>query len=101
VGGTRRDFNESDVMLIRQRRGDSLSNGAWWGFGIGAGLAVAVLLAYTACDLCDGELGPGEAAAAISVYGAMGAGVGVGVDALIRRPQTIYRRPGLNVSFRF
>jgi hypothetical protein len=101
VDNTRRTFGEMDVNLIRHRRGDSLANGAWWGFGIGAGLAVAALWAYTACDLCDGELGPGEAAAAVSVYGAMGAGVGVGIDALVRREQIIYRRPGLNVSIRF
>jgi hypothetical protein len=101
VDDTRRTFGEMDVDLIRQRRGDSLANGAWWGFGIGAGLAVAVLRAYTACDVCDGELGPGEAAAAVIVYGAMGTGVGVGIDALIRRHRTIYRRPGLAVSVRF
>src|SRR5688572_6456178 len=70
VDGTPRNFSEADVNIIRQRRGDSLANGAWWGLGIGAGLAVAVLLAYSACDICDGELGPGEAAAAVSVYGA-------------------------------
>jgi hypothetical protein len=59
VDGTARTFGETEVNLIRQRRGDSLANGAWWGFGIGAGLAVAVLAAYTACDACYGELGPG------------------------------------------
>jgi hypothetical protein len=31
----------------------------------------------------------------------MGTGFGVGIDALIRHEQTIYRRPGLKVSFRF
>jgi len=101
IDGTHRDFLETEVTIIRQRRGDSLANGAWWGFGVGAALAAAVLVAYTACDLCDGELGPGEAAAAIGVYGAMGAGIGVGVDALIHRQQVIYRRPGLAVSLRF
>jgi hypothetical protein len=38
---------------------------------------------------------------AVSLYGAMGTGFGVGIDALIRREQSIYRRPGLNVSLRF
>jgi hypothetical protein len=101
LGGARRDFNEADVTAIRQRRADSLANGAWWGFGVGAGLAGLVLVAFAACDICDGEVEPGVAAAAVGLYGAMGAGIGVGVDALIRRQQVIYRRPGVAVSLRF
>lgn len=101
LSGGRRDFSEGDVTAIRQRRGDSLANGAWWGFGVGAGLAGLVLVAFAACDICDGEVEPGVAAAVVGLYGAMGAGIGVGVDALIRGQQTIYRRPGLKVSFRF
>ena len=33
---TRRDLQESEVMVIRQRRPDSLANGAKWGFAAGA-----------------------------------------------------------------
>ena len=40
IEGNRRIFSENDVRTIRQRRGDSLRNGAWWGFGIMAGLAL-------------------------------------------------------------
>ena len=40
VDGTRRTFSDIDVSTIRQRRGDSLANGAWWGFGVGVGLVV-------------------------------------------------------------
>jgi hypothetical protein len=96
VNGARRDFSEADVTTIRQRRGDSLANGAWWGFGIGAGLAA---VAFSSCDECWDS--PGFALGIIAGQGAMGAGIGVGIDALIRREQTIYRRPGLSVSFRF
>jgi hypothetical protein len=60
ANGIRRDYAEADVDFIRQRRGDSLANGARWG-----------------------------------------AGIGVGIDELIQRPQVVYRRPGLAVSFRF
>ena len=97
LNGARRDFNEADVMTIRQRRGDSLANGAWWGFGAGAVIAALAIGSCVECFLDE----PGWMVAAASLYGAMGAGFGVGVDALIRREQTIYRRPGLNVSLRF
>jgi hypothetical protein len=97
MNGARRDFNEADVTTIRQRRGDSLANGAWWGFGVGAAIAA---LAIGTCVECFTDE-PGWMVAAISLYGAMGTGFGVGIDALIRREQTIYRRAGLNVSFRF
>ena len=36
VGGTKRTLDERDVLEIRRRGGDSLANGAWWGFGVGA-----------------------------------------------------------------
>jgi hypothetical protein len=101
VDGNRRDFNEADVTTIRQRRGDSLANGAWWGFGISAGLAV---VAFSSCDECWDS--PGFALGIIAGQGAMGAGVGVAIDALIRGQHTIYRRPagsaaGLTMSARF
>ena len=100
VNGIRRDYAEADVDFIRQRRGDSLANGAKWGAGIGAAL---LAVAIAACDECHLD-SPDDylvAAFATGAYAAMGAGVGVGIDALIRRPRTVYRRPGLNLSFRF
>jgi hypothetical protein len=96
-----RRYGEMDVSTIRQRRGDSLANGARWGFGIGAGLAALALVALATCDICDGDIGPGVSVAVVALYGAMGTGVGVGVDALIRRQQTVYRRPAAAVSLRF
>jgi hypothetical protein len=95
--GTRRDFLETDVTLIRQRRGDSLANGAWWGFGILAGLAIA---GTAQCGECWRDE-PAFMAAFIGFQGALGAGVGVGIDALRRGEHTIYRRSGVAVSLRF
>lgn len=40
VDGRLRDFGERDVATIRQRRSDSLGNGAKWGLGIGAGVGL-------------------------------------------------------------
>jgi len=97
VNGPRRDFSEADVTVIRQRRGDSLANGAWWGLGVGVGVAA---LAMASCWDCFSDE-PAWIGAAVTMYGAIGTGFGVGIDALVRRQQTIYRRPGLNVSFRF
>src|SRR5512147_2582375 len=34
TGGSQRTFLESDITTIRQRRPDSLANGAKWGFAV-------------------------------------------------------------------
>lgn len=91
MDGARRDLLEVDVVTIRQRRGDSLGNGALWGLGIGAGLALVGMAAT--CSDCFHE---GWALLVTGLYGGMGAGIGVGVDALITRPSVVYeRRPAL------
>src|SRR5262245_60973119 len=40
VDGTRRTFGDGEIAAIRQRRPDSLANGAKWGFVVGAGLGL-------------------------------------------------------------
>ena len=89
-GGNRRDFREGDVMTIRQRRGDPLGNGALAGLGVGASMgAVGMLLACTTID-CSGSWA--AVPIVIGLYGAMGAGVGVAIDAAVRHEQVIYSR---------
>ncbi len=88
VGGTRRELTEPDVTTIRQRRSDSLANGAVWGLGVGSGLAAAAIALSR-----GGDMEAGWAVLAVAVYGSIGVGIGVGVDALITRPQVIYERP--------
>jgi hypothetical protein len=100
ANGIRRDYAVADVNTVRQRRSDSLANGAKWGASIGAAL---LAVAIAACDECRFD-SPDDYAVAVfatGAYAAMGAGVGVGIDALIRRPHTVYRPPGLKLSFRF
>jgi hypothetical protein len=97
IDGTRRGFLESDVTMIRQRRGDSLANGAWWGFGILAGLAIA---GTAHCGECWHDQ-PAFMAAFVGLQGALGAGIGVGIDALSRGERTIYRASGVAMSVRF
>jgi hypothetical protein len=74
-------------MRIRARHSDSLLNGAL----IGAGAAVASGLFL--CTLtepwenCRDDVGP------MIRIGALGAGIGIGIDALIRGRRTIYEAP--------
>jgi hypothetical protein len=89
VEGARYDLPESGIRTIRQRRQDSLANGAKWGLGIGAGLGVAAGVAVASGHESTGALIPILA----MVYGGIGAGVGVGIDALVLGNQVIYFKP--------
>ena len=88
IDGSRRDLLEGDVATIRQRRRDPLTNGMLWGFGIGAGLGAATLLAGG----CEGSVQ--YLPVCMGIAGAFGSGIGAAVDAAIRREQVIYARAG-------
>lgn len=90
VGGTRRELSENDVNTMKQRRSDSLANGAIIGLAIGAGATTALIIAVAAED--GDEVDAGLALVAIGAYGGIGAGIGVAVDALIRKEHVIFRR---------
>ena len=84
VGDSLRELAQSDVAVIQQRRGDSLSNGALTGLGVGAGFGMVM------CARC--HVGPGLAAAAF--YGGLGARR-VGIDAMLRADVVLFqRKPG-------
>ena len=85
--GSRRELSEGEVSTIRQRHGDSLGNGALWGLAIGGVVAAGLVASFWE----HGD-SAGGAAAMIAVYGGLGAGIGVGVDALITRRHVIYQR---------
>ena len=80
VGDQLRVLKEPDVSTIRHRRQDSLRNGALWGLGAGATAGMV------ACGRC--HIGPGLGVAAL--YGGLGAGIGVGIDALIEGNVTVF-----------
>jgi hypothetical protein len=84
----RREWEDADLRVIRQRRGDSLGNGALIGLGVGAGLGLAGGLA-----LQEESDEAGLVATIMLVYGGLGAAIGVGVDALVTRQYVIYERP--------
>ena len=89
VSGAPRQFQDSDVNTVEKRGPDSLKNGALTGFAIGGGLGGLALGALAAAD--DG---PTLAVAVVGalLYGGIGAGIGVGVDALIEGRRVIYAR---------
>ena len=89
INGTKRTFVESDVREVRRRGGDSLANGAWWGFGVAAGIGTLRVASWCAAEPCSGA-----EMLIIPLYGALGAGIGVGIDALIRGERALYRAPG-------
>ena len=89
INGTNRTFVESDVREIRRRGGDSLANGAWVGFGVAVGIGTLGLASWCAAEPCSGVQ-----MLSIPFYGALGAGIGVAVDALIRGERALYRAPG-------
>jgi hypothetical protein len=87
-GGNRTSFGAPDVSTIQVRRNDSLGNGALIGLGVGGGLTlVACLVSVESRDA-------GWCVAAAAVYGGVGAGIGVGIDALIPGKKILaYRAP--------
>jgi hypothetical protein len=68
---------------VRLRLSDSLLNGAL--IGAGAGVASGLLLcrATEPWENCRDDVGP------MLLFGALGAGIGTGIDALLRREQTM------------
>ena len=93
VGGKKTTYGERDILEITRRGGDPLTNGAWWGFGIGAGFGSLGYGVFCATETCSAI-----AIVIIPVYGAMGAGAGVAVDALIRGEKTVYRAPNRQIT---
>jgi hypothetical protein len=87
-----REFGEQDVAEIRQRRGDSLKNGAI--IGAVAGTAFYVTMAAIASSIDEGDVIVGTAIAGGVIFAGVGAAAGAGIDALITHRQVIYRRAG-------
>ena len=84
TGGLRRDLDGGDISVIRHRERDSLMNGAAIGFASGVAIIVG-LVART------GELSAADFVYASSLFGAAGAGIGAGLDALHEESRVIYR----------
>jgi len=91
VSGTPIRFLEGQIDAIRQRRPDPLANGAKWGLAVGAGLGVLAGIGLAS----EYEEGGGTLIPVLAfAYGAIGAGAGAGIDALISSEQVIFARHG-------
>jgi hypothetical protein len=82
VGKELRSLEERDVTTVRHRRQDSLSNGALWGLGTGAAAG------FSTCGFCH----PGPGLLMAGMFGGIGAGIGVGIDALIKGNVVVFQR---------
>jgi hypothetical protein len=98
VGESVRRLRTDDIARIRVRRSDSVLNGALIGAGAAIGTALFMCQLMEPWENCRDDVGP------MLRIGAVGAGIGIGVDALIRGRKTIYVAPnarGVQVSFAF
>jgi hypothetical protein len=112
AGDDIRRLRTTDVMRVRVRHADPVINGAL--IGAGAAVASGLFLCHLTetWENCRDDIGP------MLRIGAIGAGIGIGIDALIRGSKTIYeaasgatqvhaapivghRTAGLQVSLRF
>jgi hypothetical protein len=85
------EFAQREAFEIKQKRSDSLGNGALIGGLVGGGFGGALAIAACTEGGCEGE--PGFVAAVIFIDAGLGVAIGVGIDALIKHQQTIYRQP--------
>ena len=83
-------YTSGDVNLIRTRRPDSLGSGALIGFAAGSSVGIACFIDTEG----ESEMA-GWCTGYLLVFGALGAGLGVGIDALIPGKKTVvFRAPG-------
>lgn len=89
-----RRYRTADIVRIRARRSDPVINGAI--IGAGAAIASGLLLctAMEPWENCRDDVGP------MLRIGAVGAGIGIGLDAVIRGRKTIYEVPRRSTSLR-
>lgn len=81
----------SEVAKVRARRSDSLLNGALIGAGVAVASGLYICRSMEPWSVCRNNVGP------LVRLGAVGAGIGIGVDALIRGRRTIYEAPQRSV----
>lgn len=98
VGRDRTDVPYDRIVRI-DRPHDGVLDGTLIGLGVGAGLGLLGALAAATDDSGWGSPDPADVARiAPLVLGGIGAGVGLGLDAVIRRETNIYRRQDATLS---
>lgn len=98
AGRDRTDVPYERIVRI-DRPHDGVLDGTLIGLGVGAGLGLIGALAAATDDSGWGSPDPGHVAlVAPLMLGGIGAAVGLGLDAVIRRETNIYRRQGTTLS---
>ena len=92
--GGNRDFAQKDALEIKQKRSDSLANGAWIGALSAGGFLGVSAIAFCSGGECDADAR--QIAGTILVYTGLGVAIGVGIDAMFKHHQTIYKQPAQN-----
>ena len=82
-----RRFRTTDIVRVRARHSDSVINGALIGAGAAVASGLFLCTRTEPWENCRDDVGP------ILRIAAIGAGAGIGIDALIRRRRTIYEAP--------
>jgi hypothetical protein len=82
-----RNLRAADVARVRVRHSDSVLNGALIGAGVAVASGLLLCRATEPWENCRDDVGP------MLRIGAIGAGIGIGIDALIRGRRTIYEAP--------
>ena len=82
-----RTIQTTDLVRVRARQSDSLLNGAFIGAAAGVASGLFLCRLTEPWDVCRGNVGPWLR------IGALGAGIGIAVDALSRGRRTIYEAP--------
>ena len=90
-----RRFRLTDVKRVSVRKSDSVLNGALIGAGVGVASGLFLCRLSEPWRNCRDDVGP------MLRIGAIGAGIGIGIDALIRGRRTIYdSADGINTAAR-
>jgi hypothetical protein len=84
AGSDTRRLQAADVTRIKERRSDSLLNGALIGAGVAVATGLFLCTRTEPWENCRDDVGP------MIQIGAIGAGIGIAIDALIRGQRTIY-----------
>jgi hypothetical protein len=87
-GSEIRNLDANGILRVRARESDSVLNGALIGAGVAVASGLTMCRMMEPWDVCLSNVGP------MTKIGAVGAGIGIAVDALIRGRKTIYQADG-------
>jgi hypothetical protein len=90
VGKTRTEFVVADVDTVSRR--DSHWNGTLWGLAAG-GVLGALLDRSLVEEYGRDDISPGSSLSLVATAAGVGAGIGFGIDAMIKGRRVIYSRP--------